>query len=511
MFLFARRDPPSNDSTPRASPMIGRASPIGSPHLRHVPSNSSLASYAGPLPTKLPKSVSRRVLLLTVAGLHVFLAAGVVFGWASLAEALAAEGMLCGDEEGCPNQAAAFAVVFTLGTVGNYTSNLPFGLLLDRYGPQRCCVCGALAQLAGSLLMVGQPLIGDAALYAGFFLLGFGGPGIQMATFHMAHLFPKHSGSLIAGSTALFDAGSAIFAIFYQVTRHGGVSLTSCWLAYTLAVLGILASGALLWPPTPFEAQTETDATATNTATNAPERSIRQQLTSRPFLYLVCFAAVHIMRLNFVVATFQQQLASLGFDDVAIEDFVGVFGALLPLGFVGMPLIGHLLDHRPTVLVFALVNIVGTANNVLLLLPNSRVALWGAMALVAVGRQFVYSTFFAQLQRFASPNAYGLMAGVANLCVASTGVLQPLLVNLSTQVCAGLGLFSFAPVNLIMIALVLLLFTQPLRCWRDRPPQPPEQIEPPVASSIPPHFVGVDVVWRGSPSTLKVALLRGQD
>ena len=32
---------------------------------------------------------------------------------------------------------------------------------------------------------------------------------------------------------------------------------------------------------------------------------LRAQLRRRPYLYLVCFASVHIMRLNFVVATFQ--------------------------------------------------------------------------------------------------------------------------------------------------------------------------------------------------------------
>eukprot|EP00966_Prymnesium_polylepis_P142786 3296868-Prymnesium_polylepis.1 len=51
------------------------------------------------------------MLLLVVAGLHVFITAGVVFGWASLAEILAAEGALCAatSDGGCSGQAAAFA------------------------------------------------------------------------------------------------------------------------------------------------------------------------------------------------------------------------------------------------------------------------------------------------------------------------------------------------------------------------------------------------------------------
>eukprot|EP00966_Prymnesium_polylepis_P116671 2696746-Prymnesium_polylepis.1 len=93
--------------------------------------------------------------------------------------------------------------------------------------------------------MLVRPILGDGSLYVGFFLLGFGGPGVQMATFHMAQLFPRHSGSLIAANTALFDAGTAIFACFFELTSKTAVSLTACWVAYAAAVLFVLASGAM--------------------------------------------------------------------------------------------------------------------------------------------------------------------------------------------------------------------------------------------------------------------------
>ena len=58
--------------------------------------------------------------------------------------------MVC-DGDNCSGQAGIFAFIFTLGTIGNYTSNLPFGLLLDTRGPQACCVLAALVQLTGAL------------------------------------------------------------------------------------------------------------------------------------------------------------------------------------------------------------------------------------------------------------------------------------------------------------------------------------------------------------------------
>ena len=225
---------------------------VGSPHLRTVPSDSSISAH-WTRPTMPPASYARRILLLSVAAAHVFLTSGVVFGWASLADALAAAGVFC-DDDTCSGRAGAFAIIFTLGTVGNYTSNLPFGLVFDRYGPNVCCICGAAAQIAGTLLMLAQPTVGDWALFPGFFLLGFGGPGVQVrrcpgtrrvtsftltcrplpptqiATFHLANLFPSASGSLIAASTALFDAGTAVFFAFSLATVDGPLSLSTCWL-----------------------------------------------------------------------------------------------------------------------------------------------------------------------------------------------------------------------------------------------------------------------------------------
>ena len=101
------------------------------------------------------------------------------------------------------------------------------------------------------------------------------------------------------------------------------------------------------------------------------------------------------------------------------------------------------------------------------MIPNSSVALSGAIALVAVGRQFAYSTFFAQLQRTAGPN-YGKLAGAANLCVATAGLLQPALVALSSADAEDEpGTRSFGTANAILLVLVLALFSQPLPCWQD--------------------------------------------
>ena len=510
MYLFNRREPRS--PSPTSSP--SQPSPTASPYtsrfqLRTVPSDNSIGGGSSIRLKRAaipPASYAHRVLLLLTAGAHVFLTAGVVFGWASLADVLAAAGAFSKS-----SRSAAFAIIFTLGTVGNYTSNLPMGLVLDRYGPNVCCTVGAAVQIVGTLLMLAFPLgVGEWCLYPGFFLLGFGGPGVQMATFHLANLFPSYSGSLIAASTALFDAGTAVFFGFALATTSFNISLTTCWLVYLGACLLVLLSGTLLWPHTPFEAAHDDEGAASTTSlTDKLEDSLlaepppfRSLLLSRSFLYLVCFASTHILRLNFVVGTFQLEVGALGFSSDDVAQHTTIFASMLPFGFIGMPLIGFALDKRPLSDVFLLVNATGLLCTALLMIPGSDTTLTAAIGLVAVGRQFVYSTFFAQLQRTAGQN-YGKLAGAANLCVASFGVLQPVLVAACGD--SKAGALRFAPANGVFLAFGLLLLTQPSSCWKDKQQEPVAAAEA-ASSSMPGLNLGDEKGLLGL-GKLRVALL----
>ena len=137
---------------------------------------------------------------------------------------------------------------------------------------------------------------------------------------------------------------------------------------YLGACAFVMLSGALLWPQAPFEAarddpEDESAATAdlTNLLNADPPPSFRSQLSSRAFAYLVCFASIHILRLNFVVGTFQLQAAALGLDAAGVARYTNYFASALPFGFVGMPIIGFVLDKRPLSNVFLLVNACGSA------------------------------------------------------------------------------------------------------------------------------------------------------
>ena len=166
-------------------------------------------------------------------------------------------------------------------------------------------------------------------------------------------------------------------------------------------------------------------------------------------------------------------------------------------------LIGYLLDNADIGLVFLLINVAGVINNALLIPPNCPLTLILSMCCVAVGRQFVYSTFFAQLQRIASPVTYGTLAALANICVAATGLFLSPLSTLSTSTFKPWGLYAFTPANLIMISLVCLLLTQPLACWKER-----ASVATASRTAPPPHSADAEMARGAGASALRVSLLK---
>ena len=104
-------------------------------------------------------------------------------------------------------------------------------------------------------------------------------------------------------------------------------------------------------------------------------------VASRKFTFLAAFAAVHILKLNFVVTSVNAQLALLLPDDAARAAALSrAFGAMLPFGFVSAPLTASLLS-RDAVAAFAAANVFGVvygAANLLLLLLT--LPLFGARA-----------------------------------------------------------------------------------------------------------------------------------
>jgi len=158
------------------------------------------------------------VLYASIGVLHTLLTAGIVFGWASLLPVLRDEGLELSPSDYCR--------VFTHGAIGNYLSSLPFGLLLDKFGPKTCGIVASLLFGVGCVLC-SFAVTTPTCLNVGFALLGFAGPAIQLPTLHLARLFAGQAREGGSGGAALFMSAQAgafdgvrTVLLWYNVVRH---------------------------------------------------------------------------------------------------------------------------------------------------------------------------------------------------------------------------------------------------------------------------------------------------
>jgi hypothetical protein len=164
-----------------------------------------------------------------------------------------------------------------------------------------------------------------------------------------------------------------------------------------------------------------------------------------------------VCRLNYLIGTIGRQLLiKFGATERGRADgLTRAFSAMLPLGFVGMPLIGWLLDAKPLAASFLLVDLVGGVYGALLF-SSSGAALRCAFALASLSQQLIYSTYFAAVAKHFGFANYGKLSGLINVFVALLGSSQYALGALAL----GRG---FALVNGALLVAVLPLL--PYSLW----------------------------------------------
>ena len=452
---------------------------------------------------------SHRYLSALIGISHTFLCSGIVFGWASLVPILRSETVHF--------SSTTYAEIFTAGAIGNYLSNLPFGFLLDVRGPKTCGI------VASSVFGIGLGLCSFAtshycqvhfghndssiALGIGFFLIGFSGPAIQIPTLHLAKLFKKNeeTGSggdafYMSAQAAAFDGGTAIFALFAYFARLYDWKASSFFLAYECIPLYTLLTAVWIWPNkiledenvkpsfhktisnhsfggpgSPFLSESSLNRIARRkqnhpkTPPMPPPSPLKDaplvSVLSHPAFYsLATWVSIHILKLNFVVATINDQLLEQfpfsGHSDISdtnmktVSTLVNIFGAMLPFGFIIMPFSGFLLQTDP-MWAFQVANIFGVGYGAIFLLAPKNTVLLSCIAfpMIATSRQLVYSTVFHQIGTLFGFANFGVLLGILNVIVSVTSILQNPLVLWAEGTNSG----YFGP-NLILLGLTIPLF-----------------------------------------------------
>lgn len=314
----------------------------------------------------------------------------------------------------------------------------------------------------------------------------------------------------MSAQAAAFDGGTAIFALIRFAHQQYDINTSTFFMLYLIIPCWVLVTALYAWPdevianPTSHAATatatgvsssdspyfgpgspyltpkvnrlrrlqskkqdhvtatasvtTTASATATDTATTAStstslyDAPLQVVLKHSSFWFLAFWVSVHILKLNFVVATINDQLNdAMNMDDA--QSLIGTFGAMLPFGFVILPVIAWLLQ-KSTVWAFQLTNIFGLVYGLILVYFASTPWLlkWVVFPVIATSRQMVYSTIFHQIGVTFGFANYGVLLGLTNILVSAFSIIQNPFVTWSEN------LGDYKSANTVLLIMTLPLF-----------------------------------------------------
>ncbi|MGK3741469.1 MAG: MFS family permease [Bacillariaceae sp.] len=279
-------------------------------------------------------------------------------------------------------------------------------------------------------------------------------------TLHLANLYPSSTGGTgavyMSAQAAAFDGGTAIFAIVRFLYHLTGLSASSFFILYNIVPAWCLLTAIFVWPNEILETPSINNKNSLEEVeeymgVGSPYLSERGRLSMRggksrnhlidapisvvvkhpAFWALATWAGIHILKLNFIVATINDQLDQ-NVSPVISDHLIDVLGAMLPFGFVALPLIASILDRKP-IWAFELANAIGVLYGaVLAFFPGS---VWLQTFIVfpsvACSRQLVYSTLFHQVGASFGFANYGVLLGLINVMVSAFSTIQTPLVKIS--------------------------------------------------------------------------------
>mmetsp|Transcript_22259 Transcript_22259/g.46893 ORF Transcript_22259/g.46893 Transcript_22259/m.46893 type:complete len:493 (-) Transcript_22259:3099-4577(-) len=388
---------------------------------------------------------ARPVVWGVVAITQTLLTSGLIFGWASLLPIIRKS-----ETNYTPEQ---YSLIFTAGAIGNYTSTLVFGIIMDNVGPRFTGVIASTSLVIGLILCSFDENYGSFTI--GFYVIGFAGPGIQMPTLHLANLFPSKTGGTgafyMSAQAAAFDGGTAVFAVYRMIYEWTSLSASTFFLLYTAIPFWCLFTAIFAWPneiletPSHPENPRKSDNIEEHIGIGSPYLSPKGRLSTRDednahnslinapistivkhpsFWALASCAGIHILKFNFFVVTINDQLDH----DVSTKTsnhLIDILGAMLPFGFVALPLVASILDREPVV-ALELVNSIGILYGaVLTFAPGSLWMQYGIVfPSVACSLQLVYSTLFHQVGDSFGFASYGVSLGLINVTVSAFSAVQ---------------------------------------------------------------------------------------
>lgn len=194
-----------------------------------------------------------RYFILAIALLFSAWSAGLIFGWAPLYSTLLRAGVYAdrchsstpsnstiespdylnnntvvvpSAPEGsdgllCDAQQTRLNLIYTAGSAFTQASLFVSGVFLDFQGPKLTASISALVVALGTFLF-GASLRFNVDLYiVGFALMGFGGAGINLATYTVSNLFPRYKSWVVSSLVGVWTLSSLWFLLFRPAYNSG--------------------------------------------------------------------------------------------------------------------------------------------------------------------------------------------------------------------------------------------------------------------------------------------------
>uniref|UniRef100_K3WGI7 Major facilitator superfamily (MFS) profile domain-containing protein n=1 Tax=Globisporangium ultimum (strain ATCC 200006 / CBS 805.95 / DAOM BR144) TaxID=431595 RepID=K3WGI7_GLOUD len=327
----------------------------------------------------------------------------------------------------CDAQENKLNLVYAIASVVLNAVAPAVGFLLDHIGPKFSVALAGCLEVSGLVLLALADSQSFDVFIPAYSLVAVGGIMTLMASFPASFLIMSHQTLILAAINCLMDGSSVVFLVLYTIKNH--TSLTRQELLGSLAVLATANYIALvaLWHVNesalrrPVEgedvASTQESTTSENyeehctsvveapsfrpvtltdceygvegsmastlerqgppqspigaTATpNLMHMPIRQQLRTFEFAYVVAFAAVHGMRITLYIGTTNKLLENYGDREYHNSLFTKIFSIVLPLGFLFVPAVDHIVEHKGLLVSLFFTSGLGLVYNALALVRN---------------------------------------------------------------------------------------------------------------------------------------------
>jgi MFS transporter, LAT3 family, solute carrier family 43, member 3 len=399
------------------------------------------------------------------------------------------------DDDGCLSQQANLTMLFTIATSTFLISSLFIGIFVDHYGPTRTVILNGIVVSLSLFLIAISPVEEEYLFVLVALLLGFGGGLTLTGAFPIAFVVdPSHMPILMSAINCFFDASAVIFLFCYLIYVHLEISRLVLFIVFGFIAVVLYVLLSILWyftepefnrkkkataalgqlelassnptepttvisshsPPTELPTVTgatsepltevvvaEGASTASTSATITGIPSITtihsqhwfKNFPTRLFYFLSMYGAIQIFRFNYYFGSVLDLLEDLG-DDKYNYLYTQIFIAMLPLGFLCLPLIDWIFKIYGFIGAFHVLNLLSIGYNVIVLIPILPLQVLTFLFFVT-GRALLFSLIGTYVAHMFGPLNSGKMYGSFSWVAVLANVFQYPLFILVTRSSPG--------------------------------------------------------------------------